>query len=381
MRRERIARVVVLCGMALIACRTAAASQVFVKGSASATYFLKRVPAWLTIGTHTTNGYSLERGLPDWEGRLRLKVTVNADVMLSRAPFEVREEQVPSYYKEFLESEVGVPVGAKPFKKLASDLVRGCKYESDAVEAILTWIGENVTYDNSSKDEDPFLVYEKRRGQCVGLANLALTLLRSAGIPARAVQGFILTPDGAEGSETRMDFQLHRFIEVYYPDLGWIFSDPQKTVNFVSTAYLYWRPLAFAAPGNGKLDVDGLQIYRAKDEGGLLEEDFRAGEQPARVFVRKNLDLRYSAAIEGLVQTPEGKPLARGRITILSSSGQTPQEVRPDGAFSFVGLKGGEYSLQFSDDTYRYIGQKFKLKDRESRQFTITVERVASGQR
>ncbi len=57
------------------------------------------------------------------------------------------------------------------------------------------------------------------------------------------------------------------------------------------------------------------------------------------------------------------------------------QQVRPDGGFSFIGLKGGEYSLQFGDAMYRYVGGKFKLKDREIRQFAIVVEKVGARPR
>lgn len=373
-----------LAGMALLLLftpQTGGASQVFVKGSGAALYYLKRVPSWLTIGGYSCNGYTLERGVPDWEGRVRIRVAVSADVMQSRAPYEPKMEQIPSYIQRYAIAEPNVPVGSKSFKRLADDLVDGCRYESDAVEAILSWIGENMAYDTASRDEDPAQVLEKRRGQCVGLTNLALTLLRSAEIPARPVQGLLLTPDGAEGTETRMDFQLHRFVEVFYPDIGWVLSDPQKTVNFVSTSYLYWRPAEYAVSAQAGPEIDGLQIYRAKEEGGLMEEDLRSGQSPARVYVRKNLDLRYSAAIEGTVQTPEGKPLGGGQIQLETSTGPQRQQVRADGAFSFIGLKGGEYALQFSDTAYRYLGQKFKMKDREFRQVVITVERVGSGAR
>ena len=31
---------------------------------------------------------------------------------------------------------------------------------------------------------------------------------------------------------------LHRWVEVYYPDRGWVFCDPSGKVNFVEATYL-----------------------------------------------------------------------------------------------------------------------------------------------
>ncbi|MEW6368476.1 MAG: transglutaminase domain-containing protein [Acidobacteriota bacterium] len=356
------------------------ASQTFVRGTASATYFVKSLPVWLTIGSHVANGYALERGMPDWEGRVRIRVTVACDLMQCRAPFKPKTEQLPSYVQDYTLAEPGVPAGAKPFKKLAEDLVHGSKYQTDAVEAILAWIGENVVYDETARADDPLQVLEGKRGYCVGISNLALTLLRSVQIPARAVQGLLLKPDGVEGNETRMDFQLHRFIEVYYPGIGWILSDPQKTVNMVSANYVYWKPVE-KGNSQARLDLSGMQIFRTKEEGGLVEEDFRAGDGPGPVYLRKNFDVRYSAAIEGTIKTPDGSPIGGGEILVESAGGVLRQQVRPDGGFSFIGLKGGEYSLQFGDAMYRYVSGKFKLKDREIRQFAIVVEKVGARSR
>ncbi len=356
----------------------ATASQIFVKGAASATYFIKLIPTWLTLGSYQSSGYTLERGMPDWEGRVRLKVTTSADLMQSRAIFEPKPETIPSFIKDYLLAEPNVPVGAKPFAKLAEDLVHGCKYESEAVEAILSWIGENIAYDEKSRDDDPALVLEKKRGYCVGLANLSLTLLRNAGIPARSDQGLILTPDGSDGGETRMDFQLHRLIEVYYPDVGWVFSDPQKTVNFVSPVYIHWKPIDPGAP-QAHINLEGMQIFRSKEDGALLEEDFRPGAGQGRVFIRKNFDLRYAGAIEGRVQFADGRPIGSGMITLMSSAVTSKQPVRPDGRFSFVGLKGGEFTLRFDEGNNHASSDKLKVKDREIRQILLTIGNSANS--
>ncbi len=69
-------------------------------------------------------------------------------------------------------------------------------------------------------------VIEKRHGVCQDFAHLALACLRSLGIPARYVSGYLLTKPppgrprliGADAS--------HAWLSVFIPGLGWVDTDP-----------------------------------------------------------------------------------------------------------------------------------------------------------
>ena len=69
-------------------------------------------------------------------------------------------------------------------------------------------------------------MFASRRAYCVGFAELAVDLLRRVGISARTVQGILRTDPGADGYEAAIGGVYHRWIEVYYPDRGYVFSDP-----------------------------------------------------------------------------------------------------------------------------------------------------------
>ena len=116
----------------------------------------------------------------------------------------------------------------------ARELVSGARLEAQAVQSIIAFVRGHLTYDLSGP-RDAKSVYLAGRAYCVGFANLSLALLRSVGIPARAQYGIVGAWDGwgspPEGGR-------HEWIEVYYPDVGWVSSDPQVSANYVDTAHL-----------------------------------------------------------------------------------------------------------------------------------------------
>ena len=109
----------------------------------------------------------------------------------------------------------------------AQTLVQGAALEAQAVVAVLDWVRANISYDYSfSLPRDALSVYENRSGVCAGFSNLAVALLRAVGIPARVVSGCALWSQPHGGG--------HAWIEIYYPDVGWVPTEPQKEQNFVS---------------------------------------------------------------------------------------------------------------------------------------------------
>ncbi len=68
-----------------------------------------------------------------------------------------------------------------------------------------------------------------RRGVCQDFAHLSLALLRSAGVPARYVSGYLFTADDATGAEPgtdQVEVQTHAWLEAAIPGWGWFALDP-----------------------------------------------------------------------------------------------------------------------------------------------------------
>jgi transglutaminase-like putative cysteine protease len=69
-------------------------------------------------------------------------------------------------------------------------------------------------------------VLKERRGVCQDFAHVAITCLRSLGLPARYVSGYLLTypPPGME--KLKGADASHAWISVWAPEIGWVDFDP-----------------------------------------------------------------------------------------------------------------------------------------------------------
>ena len=68
--------------------------------------------------------------------------------------------------------------------------------------------------------------FENRRGVCQDFAHLALTCLRSHGLPARYVSGYILTHPPPGQPRLQGADASHAWIAVHVPGYGWVDIDP-----------------------------------------------------------------------------------------------------------------------------------------------------------
>ncbi|TDD97823.1 transglutaminase family protein [Flavobacterium cellulosilyticum] len=102
-------------------------------------------------------------------------------------------------------------------------------------------------------------VLKERKGVCQDFSHLAIASLRSVGIPARYVSGYIetLPPKGKvklEGSDAS-----HAWISVYIPEMGWCEFDPTNNMipqqRHIITAY--GRDFADVSPMKGIIFSSG----------------------------------------------------------------------------------------------------------------------------
>jgi transglutaminase-like putative cysteine protease len=71
-------------------------------------------------------------------------------------------------------------------------------------------------------------VLETRRGVCQDFAHLMITCLRSRGLPARYVSGYLRTNSASKDGEKELvgDAASHAWVAVWSPPYGWIEFDP-----------------------------------------------------------------------------------------------------------------------------------------------------------
>jgi transglutaminase-like putative cysteine protease len=102
----------------------------------------------------------------------------------------------------------------------------------EGVRALMHRIHDDFTFDPTATTvSTPVMeVFERRRGVCQDFAHLMLSCLRSLGLAARYVSGYLLTrpPPGRKrlvGADAS-----HAWVSVYCPDYGWVDADPTNGI-------------------------------------------------------------------------------------------------------------------------------------------------------
>jgi transglutaminase-like putative cysteine protease len=213
---------------------------------------------------YDNDGYSLSVA-PAADGQLELTVRVSDAPLRSRSP----------YPTAFARDTALAP--APDRDDLAGRLASGAPLQADAVERVLLGVAGLIRYDpDRQRRQDPSAVLASRRAHCVGFAELAVDLLRRVGIPARTVQGILRLPREKEGYDPEIGGAYHRWIEVYYPDRGFVFSDPWASVNGVDTRYVPFARRSLERPR--MLLLEPLAI-----SGQLAYASVRSGDATVRL--------------------------------------------------------------------------------------------------
>ncbi len=81
------------------------------------------------------------------------------------------------------------------------------------------------------------------KGNCQNFSHLSAALLRSVGIPVRIVNGVTLNqPFDINWDKGTLTFKMgqgrHSWVEVWFPDQGWVPYDPQNMQFFVSNRFV-----------------------------------------------------------------------------------------------------------------------------------------------
>ncbi len=122
-------------------------------------------------------------------------------------------------------------------KDLGDHITAGLTLYWEKVQAIYEYL-KNGDYRYSLKpglasdgDQLGRFLFDIKRGYCSYFAFSMALLLRSQGIPARVAVGFFIDPDsGAFNYYPILSNMAHAWVEVYYPNYGWIDYDPTTTL-------------------------------------------------------------------------------------------------------------------------------------------------------
>lgn len=116
---------------------------------------------------------------------------------------------------------------------LARGITAGATTTYDKVAAVQDWLRRNTRYnldippDPPGADAVDHFLFESREGFCEHIATAMAVLLRAVGVPTRLVTGF---GPGERNTFTGYfevrESDAHAWVEVLYPEVGWVQYDP-----------------------------------------------------------------------------------------------------------------------------------------------------------
>ncbi len=268
-------------------------------------------PKGARVSDYENNGYRLF-----WQGD-EVVVEVTTAPLASKAPFR---------------SPRRVPAN-DPLARLALRVTTGSSTQVEAASRLLNWVARNVEYSlDRQAPQSAQAVLERRSGYCTGIARLTVALLQAAGIHSREVAGYVFGRSSGFAPGFMPAQGYHRWIEIHYTDVGWVYSDPLTSHN--------WVPANYLRLGSEQLDlgsgVDGLLLER-RDQ--IRPVDLYPGGALG-IRARRNAERQLAGALSVQVEDFEVG------LATLEGAGLRRNHSLVRGAATFVGLDPGQYRLR-----------------------------------
>jgi len=126
----------------------------------------------------------------------------------------------------------------------------------DTARVVEQWLENNREYsldvDRPSGNIADAFLFEMDAGYCTYYATTMVSMLRTQGIPARLVVGYTPGEQVARDTWVARGLDSHAWVEVYFPEVGWIRFDPTPAGPRQEAE----RNRIDAARGTGEGDVD-----------------------------------------------------------------------------------------------------------------------------
>ena len=117
-------------------------------------------------------------------------------------------------------------------KDLAAQLTRGQRDPYDIATTMERYLRATYGYATvvnnppTNRDVTDYFLFDAKAGYCEYFATAMTVLLRAESIPARVLTGYLPGARQPDGRFLSRESQAHAWVEVYFPQYGWITFDP-----------------------------------------------------------------------------------------------------------------------------------------------------------
>ena len=328
-----------------------------------------------------SNGSYSQKVLQEDEFSKRILIEVNLPPLNSRASFPIAPQQLSWETRSFLGPGKDISVNDGTIAAQAKRITQDSRTVHGAVSAIFNWIVDNHTYDaGRNTPQDSRSVFYNKRGSCVGYSNLAITMLRTLGIPARYVHGYL--PPGYDWGISKKYWGVqisgggyHGWVEVYYLDSGWVFSDLLHSKNFVDPFHIvrYTDGINLNPKDirGGSLDVEEATTFTIfKEENSTLAIDQLPA--PKKDILARQAGEQQFGTIYGMIQDASGNPIPKGSLVLWEG---IQGKVIPfeKGLYSLMGLETGSYRVTIKAEGFGEVEKTFQATKGEVKKIDMVL--------
>jgi transglutaminase-like putative cysteine protease len=157
-------------------------------------------------------------------------------------------QEIPADYRELY---LQLPNLDPRVAQLAQSVTARAATEYDRAMAIENYLQSQYGYtlvQPNPAPEDPLahFLFARKKGHCEYFATAMTVMLRTLGIPARYVTGFLPGEFNSVGGDYIVRASdAHSWVEVYFPDFGWVTFDPTPAAagapeTFFGRIAMYW---------------------------------------------------------------------------------------------------------------------------------------------
>ena len=179
------------------------------------------------------------------------KISYEGLALVPKMAPEVLRRSVASYPPDILNVYMALPRLDNRIPRLAQEITARAPTPYDKANAIELYLRTRFGYTLQLPDPAPadplaHFLFVRRAGHCEYFATAMTVMLRSLGVPARYVNGFLPGEynDVADSYIVRGS-DAHSWVEVYFPEYGWIPFDPTPSSGarpkfFLGRLAYYW---------------------------------------------------------------------------------------------------------------------------------------------
>ncbi|MDL2206086.1 hypothetical protein LJC33_04115 [Eubacteriales bacterium OttesenSCG-928-N13] len=217
---------------------------------------------------NTSGEVFLTRGVTEGDTYEFTAVAPTGDTRAMEQLLQSMQNEQDSQYQAAAGEYGSLPHGIESgVYELAQRLTEGESSPYQKALALQSYLMENYTYSldvpypPTNRDFVSYFLLDSEQGYCSYFASAMTVMARMAGLPARYVEGYMVTPGGAEGKIVT-GRNAHAWVEIYFNGVGWVSFNP--------------------TPGNGETEPgDGQGDGEASPDAGDSAPPPEEGEDPA----------------------------------------------------------------------------------------------------